>query len=92
MAVPIRTASNSCPAAWGENFERSVPRTRVGVNEYIYALSKRHPAAVKCAPRRPVLAAPSHTLWPHLHVREPVCTARALPPPHPHALCPSACA
>jgi len=42
------------------------------------------------------LAAPSSPPHPtpcgHLHVREPVCTARALPPPHPHALCPPACA
>ena len=32
-----------------EVFEPDVPRSKVGFNEYMYALSRRHPAAVWCA-------------------------------------------
>ena len=37
------------PAPYGDAVECSPPRSAVGINEYIYALSQRHPAAVRCA-------------------------------------------
>ena len=36
------------PRSFGEAVELDLPRTYVGVNEYLYALSRRHPQAVRC--------------------------------------------
>ena len=36
------------PRSFGEAVELELPRTYVGVNEYLYALSRRHPQAVRC--------------------------------------------
>ena len=44
-----------------------MPRGRIGVNEYIYALSLRHPTAAKCAPRRLLLQAAPSSSAPALH-------------------------
>ena len=37
------------PPAFGTAVELDLPRSAVGINEYIYALSLRHPEAVRCA-------------------------------------------
>ena len=37
------------PPSYGAAFEPEVPRSWTGINEYLYALSLRHPAAVRCA-------------------------------------------
>ena len=44
------------PAGWPLTGQLSAPRNAVGVNEYLYLLSRRHPDAVKYAslpPSRP---------------------------------------
>ena len=43
------------PKAFGEAVELDLPRSAVGVHEYLYALSLRHPDAVKCAAALPPL-------------------------------------
>ena len=43
------------PKAFGEAVELDLPRSAVGVHEYLYALSLRHPDAVKCAAALPLL-------------------------------------
>ena len=36
------------PKGWGTEFSTSAPRTAVGINEYLYALSQRGHGAVRC--------------------------------------------
>ena len=55
------------PAAFGAAVQLDLPRSAVGVNEYIYALSLRHPEAVRCAAGPP---SPTHLR----RQRRPCCT------------------
>ena len=53
-----RTGSSSAvwiprPKRYGPEVELDLPRSAVGINEYIYALSLRHPEAVRYASVRP---------------------------------------
>ena len=43
------------PRSFGDAVQLDLPRSAVGVNEYIYALSLRHPEAVRCAAGPPSL-------------------------------------
>ena len=45
------------PKSYGAAVQLDLPRSAVGVNEYIYALSLRHPEAVRCAAGPP---SPTH--------------------------------
>ena len=58
------------PALYGDAVECSPPRSAVGINEYIYALSQRHPDAVRCAndrPSPPTRESPSRLRLPPAH-------------------------
>ena len=37
------------PSEWPEAVQLTLPRSTTGINEYIYALAKRHPDAIRCA-------------------------------------------
>ena len=59
-----------------EVFEPDVPRSKVGVNEYLYALSRRHPAAVWCASAAMARLLGASSAW---LVRTPDGAARRAP-------------